>query len=305
VFEHEELITFALSCYISLIFYTSNVALSREERISVEPIIKACGTPMFLTNDYYSWDKEYRVWVSGGKSTYLINAVHVLINLHSLDATKAKNLLRSKILDAEQVYCDLRDQYMKDCAPGPQVIRFFELLELGIAGNCLFHAKSARYDPSIPVPIRNSEKELPLNSGTSHSHARLDTPIDNTESPKTSTTAESVSTREWTTSNLQDAKPADEKERIQDEAVVRNGIEYLTDQVITPYLVVYHAKRSHQIALEPFAYTSSLPEKGARNTLIDALENYYEVPSAPLFKIREIVAAIHNVSLMYKNCPIF
>jgi hypothetical protein len=64
---------------------------------------------MLLTNDYFSWDKEYRVWICCGKSTYLINAVHVLMSLYSIDATKAKDMLRTKILDAEQVYCDLRD----------------------------------------------------------------------------------------------------------------------------------------------------------------------------------------------------
>jgi hypothetical protein len=50
--------------------------------------------------------------------------------------------------------------------------------------------------------------------------------------------------------------------------------------------------------LEPEKYISSMPSKGVRNTVIDGLEAWYQVPEASLTTIREIVNMLHSSSLM-------
>ena len=53
-----------------------------------------------------------------------------------------------------------------------------------------------------------------------------------------------------------------------------------------------------QMVLEPCAYIDSLPSKGVRNSAIDGLETWYQVPEKSLATIRDIVSMLHNASLM-------
>ena len=54
-----------------------------------------------------------------------------------------------------------------------------------------------------------------------------------------------------------------------------------------------------QAALEPREYIESLPSKGIRNSAIDAMEVWYQVPDKSLTTIRNIINTLHNSSLMY------
>ena len=56
---------------------------------------------------------------------------------------------------------------------------------------------------------------------------------------------------------------------------------------------------SVQIVTEPYSYIDSLPSKGVRNSVIDALETWYQVPERPLEIIRTIINMLHSYSLMY------
>ena len=53
-----------------------------------------------------------------------------------------------------------------------------------------------------------------------------------------------------------------------------------------------------QTVLESATYVQSMPSKGVRNSAIDALDVWYEVPDASLQIIRDIVNTLHNSSLM-------
>lgn len=58
---------------------------------------------------------------------------------------------------------------------------------------------------------------------------------------------------------------------------------------------------SKQIVLGPFKYIESLPSKGVRNILIDALGVWFKVPEESQLVIRGIVALLHTSSLMCAN----
>lgn len=53
-----------------------------------------------------------------------------------------------------------------------------------------------------------------------------------------------------------------------------------------------------QIVLQPQHYLESMPSKGVRNSVIDGLEMWYQVPERSLAIIREIVNLLHTSSLM-------
>lgn len=75
-----------------------------------------------------------------------------------LTATGAKNLLWDEIWKTEKRYCEARDDYIRDHSPGPQVVRWFGLLEHTIAGNILWHTTSARYNKVAIIATRGANK---------------------------------------------------------------------------------------------------------------------------------------------------
>lgn len=54
-----------------------------------------------------------------------------------------------------------------------------------------------------------------------------------------------------------------------------------------------------KMVLEPYSYIESMPSKGVRNSAIDGLEVWYQVPEKSLAVIRDIVNMLHSSSLMY------
>jgi hypothetical protein len=53
-----------------------------------------------------------------------------------------------------------------------------------------------------------------------------------------------------------------------------------------------------QTVLEPCNYVQSMPSKGVRNSIIDALNLWYDVPEVSLQITLNIVSTLHNSSLM-------
>ncbi|KAG9229806.1 isoprenoid synthase domain-containing protein [Amylocarpus encephaloides] len=62
-----------------------------------------------------------------------------------------------------------------------------------------------------------------------------------------------------------------------------------------------HQKRMQEVVLAPFKYIESLPSKGVRNILIDALNVWFKVPDVSFNIIREVVALLHTSSLMFDD----
>jgi len=48
----------------------------------------------------------------------------------------------------------------------------------------------------------------------------------------------------------------------------------------------------------PLGYLKSLPSKGVRDSLADALNLWADLPEETLTEIKEVVADLHNASLM-------
>lgn len=53
-----------------------------------------------------------------------------------------------------------------------------------------------------------------------------------------------------------------------------------------------------KLSRDPYEYTAEMPSKGVRNSVIDSLDNMYQVPEKSLAIIRDIVNSLHNASLM-------
>lgn len=65
----------------------------------------------------------------------------------------------------------------------------------------------------------------------------------------------------------------------------------------------FHTLACNQTILEPFTYISATPGKDMRSQLIDAFNIWLRVPLESLDIIKQVVAELHNASLMWVAIP--
>lgn len=131
--------------------FVSDTTISRADVESVKYISDLILYAQILWHDYASWQKEIDAYNSG-KASSLVNALAILMKLHDVDAESAKKLLWDETLEYERRYCEERDNYIKKNSPGPEVYRWFRLLELSTGGNAIWSFTTSRYNKSAPAP---------------------------------------------------------------------------------------------------------------------------------------------------------
>ncbi|KAF5874334.1 putative geranylgeranyl pyrophosphate synthetase protein [Botrytis fragariae] len=259
-----------------MLFYTADVNLNNDEISSLKPVILPVLQAMVLTNDYYSWDKEYKEYNRTNGSMPMVNAVWLLKHLHDVDNTKARGLLREKILDLEMQYCNIRDEYLRTQTTSPDTIRFFGLIELAVAGNRFWHATSKRYNSWAPTPVsktktkRSASQIEAIDFDGERDSKRSKIELDQIASNNDVSFAKTPESLE--------VKTPDTNGNFDSSSFSQNGAD--------------------KIVLEPYKYISSLPASNSRNALLDALNCWYFVPHESLEIIRHVIGIIHNTSLI-------
>ena len=118
-----------------------------------------------LTNDYFSWEKEWQNYKADDCKGELPNAVFFYMKWYSVDATEAKKMLRSEIMARELKYCNMKADYLGHGNIPESTIRWLRLLESAMAGNFVWSATTARYnagaeDPYPGLRAAHQEKQI-------------------------------------------------------------------------------------------------------------------------------------------------
>lgn len=109
-----------------------------------------------MTNDYFSWEKEYQLHCKSDKSTPLLNAVNLIQGWHSISEEKSKAKLKELIMKLEREYCSLKTEFLvQNPGPSPKILRWFDCLETITAANLLWSISCSRYNLGVenPYPI--------------------------------------------------------------------------------------------------------------------------------------------------------
>ncbi|KAF7887199.1 uncharacterized protein EAF02_003846 [Botrytis sinoallii] len=265
-----------------MLIYTADVNLNDNERSSLNPVILPLLKAMVLTNDYYSWEKEYDLYNRTNGSVPMVNAVWLLKHLRDVEDSKARELLRDRILEDEMQYCRLRDEYLRTKSPSSDTKRFLGLIELAAAGNRFWHATSKRYNAWAPTPT-------PAPIPTSKIKAKR--PASQIEDIK------SDGQRDSKRSKIElDQHPSENDISF---AKTPESLEFKTPNTNGNFdSSSFSQNGEDKIVLEPYKYISSLPASNSRNALLDALNCWYFVPRESLEIIRHVIGTIHNTSLI-------
>jgi hypothetical protein len=154
----------ALDCganwVVRMIGWASGVELTQEEEIETGPVTYLAFVVLAVTNDIWSWEKEKKVTRYSGESLPLINAVQMVIQMQQVDEDTAKHRVLDIIRQNEKQYCFLRDDHLNRPNTSHSVRKWFQILELSMAGNALWSIHSPRYHLDVRNPY-NSPSVVP------------------------------------------------------------------------------------------------------------------------------------------------
>lgn len=229
-----------------------------------------------LNNDYWSWDIEY--FLADQKIDNLTNAVAVLMRKEGLSAQEGKDRIRDLILGFEAEYLRLRAQFYDNHPTARLYLRKrVELAGSMAAGVSFWSANSPRYHLPTTLPTKQVK---PADADVEVSVAKID---DNTQTSSTTSTASTDCDEflEATSGNDTD---------------ITSNSSHSEEPGKRSYFDV--PKLCQRAINEPITYVSSMPSKGVRSSLIDAMNQWCQVPSAQLAVIKRVIDLLHNSSLI-------
>ncbi|RYN41587.1 hypothetical protein AA0114_g10793 [Alternaria tenuissima] len=242
--------------------FSLGISISEAEEALVQPIIDAATEGLLLANDYFSWEREYRE-LQSGQSKRIVSAVDLFIRTKGLSIDDAKDEVKRKIITAERDFCERRDELYKACPDiSLKLKRWIDCAGLAVSGNHYWCSA---------CPRQNAWK-----------HA--DTPISNGVKRKLSHGA--VVIKQEAPAKKRKDSPVFDLESSDSES----GLSEVSS---------YPFYKPSELALEaPSKYVSSMPSKGVRATLIEALNTWLHVPSDRIKAIMSVINSLHNASLI-------
>ncbi|GKT67041.1 geranylgeranyl pyrophosphate synthetase [Colletotrichum tofieldiae] len=252
--------------------FSLGISLSEAEHELVQPIINAATEGLLLANDYFSWEREYREMQSG-HSKRIVSAVELFARTKGLSIESAKDEVKRRIIDAERSFCQRRDElYRTKPDIALKLKRWIDCAGLAVSGNHYWCSACPRQNAWKNETLHNGNgvKKLPNGSGAKRrvSHSAV-------------TSAE---------------REAPTKKR-KDSSVHAPGTS--EDKPNLCEVSQYPLYKPSNLAMNaPADYISSMPSKGVRSALIDALNSWLHVPPTTIKTITSVVDALHNASLI-------
>lgn len=266
--------------------FSLGMHISPEEHELVQPIIDAATRGLLLANDYFSWEREYRE-LQSGQSKRMVSAVELFIRTRGLSIKAAKDEVKRMIIESEGEFCQLRDElYSTHPDISPKLRRWIDCAGLAVSGNHYWCSA---------CPRQNAWKNQP--------HARSDAQSDPPRPMNSST-----STAKRALKQVGKEHPTEQKSRKKirrDSGIVvsssssdTNGGEAPPSPGSSP-VSRYPLRAASTEALDaPLLYLASMPSKGVRGVLIEALNTWLNVPAAAVRTITSIVDSLHGASLI-------
>jgi hypothetical protein len=121
------------------------MTLAPTEDTLITPLRYPCYAAIGLANDYFSFDREYALYIQSGKRKTLSNAVWLHMHWHNVSVGVAKDMT----LAATRRY---EEQFLRDCEglrikgkAGEKVERYLRGLAYLVSGNVVWSLKCPRY----------------------------------------------------------------------------------------------------------------------------------------------------------------
>jgi ophiobolin F synthase len=242
--------------------FSLGISISEAEEALVQPIIDAATEGLLLANDFFSWEREYRE-LQSGQSKRIVSAVDLFIRTKGLSIDDAKDEVKRRIIKAERDFCHRRDELYKTHPDiSLKLKRWIDCAGLAVSGNHYWCSACPRQNAWKEVDSTNCNG---VKRKLSHSTVVI---------------KQEALLKKRKDSPVFDSEPSDDG----------SGLSEVSN---------YPFYKPSGLALEaPSKYVSSMPSKGVRSTLIEALNTWLHVPSERLKAIMSVINTLHNASLI-------
>jgi geranylgeranyl pyrophosphate synthase len=269
--------------------FSMGMNISDEESELVKPIFDAATEGLLLANDYWSWEREWRAF-KAGETKRVVNAVEVVARTRSLPIEEAQDAVKEMIIKSEGEFVRRRDElYRLHPTLSTKLKRWIETCGLAISGNHYWCSACPRQNAWRQEELTGI---LPKQKSAKRPNSDVD-PEDKFHKRQRASkgsslymppSPESVGHVSNGTNSPKAVKA------IEDESCKQQKATKTSD---------YTMYKPDTMALEsPCTYISSLPSKGVRATLIEALNYWMDVPAKSLKVIEDVVNVLHNASLI-------
>ncbi|KAI9768777.1 MAG: hypothetical protein M1839_003962 [Geoglossum umbratile] len=265
-----------------MIGYSHGHKFTDEDYEIMKPVMNAGEKSMLLMNDYYSWQKEYEASSKFKRPGRIVNAIEFLMREESLSMEAAKQKVKNLILEYEDLCILEKTKLYKNNPSLPFHLRkLLEVCGCVVAGAHFWSANAPRY---------NSRKTKIEEEGTLGV-----TPLKRDGRSFKEDTKQCPTKRRKIQGPGTKIRPSADSGS-QNGNVVVNGT--TTEGKKIGVLNLDTVALDLTALLSPCTYIQSLPSKGVRSSLVEALNIWLLVPEKPLAVIKEIISVLHNSSLI-------
>jgi len=286
--------------WYGMVTFGMGISIPEHELDLAHELAETAYLNLGLTNDLYSWQKEYDTAMAMGQD-HVTNVIWVLMHEHSISEDAAKELCREKIkktiVDFRQIVreTNVRDDISVDTK------RYMEGLLYSLSGNLVWSIECPRYHKHIAynkrqldymkngIPRSSDEDEPKRKSVNGHINGSNRKPLS-----KSTSNGTNESDNGSLVNVFANQKSLNNITKLYDEAVEANT----HSESGQPLNGHKRRKMSEDVVKTPYEYVSSLPSKGIREKAIDAINTWYGVPEDKLERIKTITKLLHNASLM-------
>ncbi|KAI6515898.1 hypothetical protein MCOR05_011786 [Pyricularia oryzae] len=229
-----------------------------------------------LQNDLWSWPKERDAAEKQGRG-HVINALWVLMQEHKTDVDGAEQICRRLIKENVAKYLQVVRASKDNDSLSKDLRKYINAMQYSISGNVVWSLSCPRYNPDISF---NKQQLEWMHHGVPASDDSRG-PASSVGSPVSEQSAGSNQSRSTAGNLLLLSDPRTPE------------TEYSRDHELqNPFCF------EREVLEAPLKYIASLPSKGVREKLLDALQNWARRPMDLVADVKQVVNLLHNASLL-------
>ncbi|KAK4126318.1 terpenoid synthase [Parathielavia appendiculata] len=265
-------------------------------------VVRPCHTSLALTNAYFSFDQEWAEAQTKPRAANPINAVWLYMQWRGGNPSVTKQLVIEAANRYEARFRELCERFRRDNAPFDlKLDRYLRALSYEESGNGVWSLNCPRYHPEYRYDP-NAGNEDALTAQRRGVDLRAATRDHDEEEQRWRFVASTAPNHGSSDSDAHTAysdslaSSAVEGNDEHDQKITVD-IQFPVRNVLGAEVSMEETKETHLNA--PFAYMKSLPSKGVRDQLANAINLWAGLPKDTVGQIKELVGDLHTASLMY------
>ncbi|KAH9237577.1 hypothetical protein K456DRAFT_1940327 [Colletotrichum gloeosporioides 23] len=267
-----------------MVCFGMGLRISPSDKAKLRPVVDLANFAITVVNDLYSWPKEIKCHLETPGSELPFNAVAVLMRHGGYSEPEAFRILYAKQAELEAEHLRQLDALRAQEGgrlPENQEL-YVENAQRAVCGSELWSVYTRRY-PS-KADLRQPEVEFVDGAFRYVADGEV-----SGEEKEHITNVKEVCEDE--TDGVRDMSDISQKSKKKIDTLLPEG------PGLTTYASRLEAAPDHAV-IAPIKYLATLPSKGVRDTFIDALNWWLEVPEDSLRTIKTIISMLHDSSLI-------